>query len=723
MKKQGGYKSNLVAGVSTIAMIWATSAVAQGLEEGARAGGIDEIIVTAQKREQRLQEVPASVQAFDSERLEISQLSDVEDIQFLSPGLNIGTYLTTPLITARGIGNDSLSPIADPGVAVHLDGVYLGRRALQTGIFYDLERLEVLKGPQGSLYGRNATGGAINLVAKSPTEELDAGFTTRFGTYDEIDAEAFISGPLSESGSTRGRLVAYRNSHNGYTPNVFSGRDHDDQDAYGGRLKLAHDFSEAFSVEVTADYNREENIPGVLSGRSTPTGITLGEFLGGTIPSGRRVSYDAPTRALIKSWGVNLLADWDLGDVNITSRSAVRDLTTDVLLDLDATEAAAVTTDSITDIKQYTQDLYAIGDHDGFGWIFGGSFLREEGSSGVEFQNLAVPIGLNLLLPDIETNSLAVFGELSFRLIDELEIILGGRYSYDKKKVDEIFAIPGLFSLPNDQSENWSSFTPRGSIVYDFTDDISTYFTVGTGFKSGTFNTFQLPPAPSVEPEKVTNYEVGFKSVLFDKTTLLNVSAFYMDYTELQVTQATDTGAFIENAADATIKGVEVDMTWRSETGLGADVGLSYLDATYDRFLSRDVALVGPLSAPIDVSGNQMTSVPDWSLNLGVQYQQPLTEVLSVLARLDYHYQTEVFFRAFNDDLTRQPAYSWLNATVNFDVGDQWRFQVFGKNLTDEFVTSHQFLSDAALGNISYVVPLQPRTLGVGVTFRFNPDA
>lgn len=713
MKKQHSYHRNLVTSASVLALFWSSGAIAQ----------IDEIIVTAQKREQRIQDIPASVQAYDAERLAISQLSDVEDVQFLSPGLNIGSYLTTPLITARGIGNDSLSPIADPGVAVHLDGVYLGRRALQTGIFYDLERLEVLKGPQGSLYGRNATGGAVNLVPKSPTDELDAGFTVRFGTFNEMDAEGFVSGPLNDSGATRARLVAYRNEHNGYTPNVFNGIDHDDQDAYGGRLKIAHDLGSALSIEITADYNREETIPGVLSGRSTPGGVTLGEFLGGTIPSGRRVSYDAPTEALIESWGVNVLVELDLNDIQVTSRSAFRDLTTDVLLDLDATEAAGVTTDTRTDIKQYTQDLYAVGDHNRFSWIVGASALRESGSSGVEFVNFAVPIGLNLLLPDIKTTSLAVFGEASVRFLDKLELTVGGRFSYDEKEVDEIFSIPGVLSVPSSQSDNWSSFTPRASLVYDVTDDISTYFTVGTGFKSGTFNTFQVPPTPPVEQEEVINYEIGLKSVLFNQTTLLNISAFYMDYTELQVTQATDTGAFIENAADATIKGVEVDMSWRSEFGLGSDVGLSYLDAEYDDFFSRDVALNGPLSAPVDVSGNQMTSVPTWSLNLGVQYQQPVSDLLSILARVDYHYQTEVFFRAFNDNLTRQPGYSWLNATLNFDVGDQWRVQLFGKNLTDEFVTGHQFLSDAALGNIRYVIPLQPQTYGIGITFRFNPDA
>lgn len=694
-------------------MASAQSNEAISVAESDQVKDLDTIIVTTQRRETTIQEIPGSVSAYSDDRLDRSNIASVDEVQFLSAGINIGEYLSTPIVTVRAIGNDNLTAISDSGVAVFSDGVYLGRRAHYPAAFFDIKRVEILKGPQGSLYGRNATGGAINLVQNEPTIQPEGRLLVGLGSDNYADVDGHMSGPLSAEGNVRGRLAFKRTSQDGFTAAPAIGDNYDDKNRLFVRGKLAVDLSPSIELEITGDYSLDKSTPGVLTERSDQNILTVGELFGGVLTTGRATNGEFLHQQRIETWGGAAKLTWELGEINLTSLTAYRDVDTESFLDLDGSNVAAVILNpSSIDVSQFSQDFILTGEQGPIDWVAGLQFFDETGDNTSIFNGDFI-----IAAPDLKSETVAGFGEVTYAFSDRLRATIGARWSRDEKEIVDFLQLAAGTSFTSNASDNWTSFTPNVSLSYDVSDDITSYATIGTGFKSGTFNIGSLSP-DSVEPEEVINYELGIKGNFFDHRLRLNAAAFFMDYKDLQVFQTRAQSSLVENASDAEILGAEVEFAAQLFDSLSLDGSLSFLDATYKDFQSEDPIAGGVL---IDVSGNRLTATPEVSLNLGASILFDVWQEDDAHLRIDYRYQDEVFFRPFNDDLTRQPAHSWLNASIGLDLPQRgWRAELFGKNLTDELVYGHQFLGSSALGFPRYSIALDGRTVGVELSYAFG---
>ncbi len=701
---------------------------------------LEEIVVTAQKREQNLTDIPASISAFSGQRLEKSGIDNVEDLAQLVAGLHISDNRNQGLVTLRGIGaNDRLDPMLESGVAMHLDGVYQAASHLITRSFFDVERIEVLRGPQGTLYGRNATGGAINIITKAPTTEPSMGMKVNFGNYGLVDSEGYMSGPLVGD-KVLGRVAARVVNRNGYTPNVETGDTLDDAKYVALRGKLRFELSDDFRLDVTGEYTRDDSRTAGILRRRNDVPVGAETAFGITLPEGRAVAGGAGEMNRVTSWGVKARAEWQVSDgLAFTSLTGYKEMDWRLVIDVDKTSDNIRSWDEFRNFKQFSQELNLSYSGDRLEWLIGASYFTNETLEDAILPLPPIPITFVLGTTPAQNDAYGIFGEVSYDLTDKMTLTLGARYSYEDKGLlaytGLVFAVPGDAAYEeslindtniarfdqavasNERSASFSAFTPRAALTYDMSDEVTFYATVSRGFKSGNFNAINLDDEAS-KPEKVTNYEAGVKTSLFEDRLKANFSAFYMDYTDLQVQQVvtipngdgTNRSIIsIVNAGSAPIKGFEFEWQARPTEALGFDGSLAYFNGKYKDLIIPD-SLDG--NTEKDVDGNQLVATPEWSLNVGAEYMVPLGDWSATL-RGEYNYKSRVHFRAFNDmDLT-MPSHGLFNASLAFEQEEgNWIVTVYGKNLGDKEVISHIERDDTY-----FLAP--PLTYGIKLGYSF----
>ena len=682
---------------------------------------LDTVVTTAQKRETRLLDTPISITALDGDELLKNNVVDMRDIQFLAPGVHVGEFFGKSLITIRGIGNDTSSISADPGVAVHQDGFYLARRLYQSGAFYDVERIEVMRGPQGTIYGRNATGGNINVITKSPTPEFEANGRITVGNYDLIATEGAISGPVLGE-SVMGRIAFKTNDHDGYTPNLFNNERYDDSDESNVRAKLLFAPTGNLNIELAADSRKVGGFGAITPvQRFDPNVPTPQEAAGGIIATGRAVNHDHRKNWDADIWGISGRVTYDFGEISLVSITAYREMDTTLAYDIDGTDLDGAAFDPAEDNQtQFTQELNLVSDGSGaFNWVIGAFYFEEKADSLVEVPFPLMPAAAAGLTGSIDTTSYAVFADATYDLTDRLQLTTGFRWGEDEKDLTENYFVGdtnGFLALAAKLNDTWSSFTPRAALTYFLNDNSSVYFTYSEGFKSGGFNMFGFQGV-GYDPEEVKNYELGWKTTVFNNRVSANTSIFQMDYTDLQVFQIQDFFPLITNAAEARIRGLEFDGAALLTDTLKIDGNLTYLDAEFEEYIAPDPARGG---AEFDLSGNRMMATPEWSVNIGAEYTAEIGSWGTITSRGEYAYKSEVFFRPFNLEQSRQDAYSTYNARVTFEPLDgNWNFSIWGKNLTDELVAGKIQIGGAVLGSPIETQYLPPRTFGVAVGYNF----
>jgi iron complex outermembrane receptor protein len=717
-----------------------------------------EIVVTARRTEERLQRVPASVSAFNERALDRIQAQDTTGLQGAVPNLNIvqgrGSSNATN-IYIRGIGQPDALQTFDPGVGVYVDDVYLSRiRGNQLDLL-DLERLEVLRGPQGTLYGKNTIGGAIKFVTRKPGQDFRANASVSVGSYDQTEFKAAISGPLSKTIALG--VAVLGSTHDGYVRDEVLDRRYNDKNSYGGRAALAFTPSDKLRVDLTADYSRDNaklNVGrpindlvsafGFVMTSPNKEGTSRYDWTGRTTPG-------LPNSTKLKHYGFSGTVSYDLTDaLTLKSITAYRNLKTDDYIDIDATQWQVG--DVFVGVKQHqtSQEFQLTHSGEKLNYVFGLYYLNERVKSHQEaYANDYLRVSptfaytfTRFIDDDLNTNSYAAYGNISYAIAPRMRISGGLRYTHETKDYDRLTTITSNFApfapYPfNPPKGKWSDLSPMASVDYQVTPSTMLYARVAKGFKSGGFNGRANSPSESSEykPEKVLSYEAGFKSTPVQGLRL-NGDVFYSNYKDFQArVGGSDTTTnpptallTVLNVGKMNIKGAELEASWTPISGLLLDTQIGYLDAKYKQFFD--------IRFPNDSRAFQTPAFsPKWTMRFGAQYAASLGERaggITIGAQARYKSRTALavdntFVGAgtgkvgttteveglFQDSYwTYDARLVWEDPSKKFAIG------LYGNNLTNRrYKTDAQEFS--SVGQIRTVYYGNPRTYLLKLTARY----
>ncbi len=718
-------------------------------------GTLEEVIVTAQKRAQDLQDVPIAISTLSEQQLKSLQLYDSFDLANYTPGLAWGgtANKTRPQIFLRGVGNSDFQVGSTSPVAIYMDGVYQGSNFGLANLLMDLERVEVLKGPQGTLWGRNTTAGLINFVPnKAQVDEPLNGYArVSYGEFDDINIEGAVGIPLSKQLAVR--LALNYNSQGGIFDAIGTTGFQDDNyggwDWYAVRGSLTYEPDEQLSVIATIDYNEMDGTYG--SNKSLGTigagcrdpgklGTTCGDILGFVdTPDIYEVQPEAEAFEDTEGFGINLQINYDFGSTELTSVSAFSSANRQAFDDTDNSPSPFLENSYDDEYEAFSQELRIASDYEGpLNWIGGlyyytntldyyiGATIRLFGPGGDQFRTQSV-----------ETDTVGVFGEFTYELTDRLQATGGIRYTYDKRTVNQAmfggfniafltfnskeFALnnidPGGLSLNvRDEDKSFEEPSGRLSLVYQLNEDSNLWITAARGFKGGDPNSGAMTPADFniSEPEFVTSVETGIKARLLDDTLQIDLSGYYYDYKDKQVFTeiSTLTGNLniLGNAAALTITGIDAKVKWLVADNLTLDLGLAYTDSEFDSFIDATGS---------DQSGNTTAYTPEIHSNAVVNYQWPLPDNMGLFSiQGDAVYTDDTFFTNDNNPNLMRDSLWLLGGNIGYTTADErWDVRLWVKNLTDEeyFVGGFDF---TFLGPF-FLYPGNPRIFGGSVSYQF----
>lgn len=683
--------------------------------------GVGEIVVTAQFRSESLQDIPISVSSIGGESLAESGATDLTGISAKVPGLYLSSYSTiSPQLYIRGVGSNDDGITAEGAVGVYLDGIYVGRASAALFDLYDIERVEVLRGPQGTLYGRNTNGGAIRIETTKAGPETKAAVEVGVGNFSQRTARAMVSGPLSDT--VYGKLSAAYKKRDGWSRDEATGRRLNDEDSFSLRGQVRLEPFPDFEAIVSADFARDR--PG-----STYKEVVAGSLFGLYEESEDRFSgsYDLVDAFIRRDiFGLSGQFNWDIGPATLTALTGYRETDIAYTEDYDSTPFPVVHIDTVQKAEQFTQEIRLVsheGDR-GFSWIVGGFFLDESGQSDDEFMLPFFEIPDELTAARTNTRSIALFGELGYRFSGQLKVTAGLRYSNERKRI----AITRSYELPDGSTFDFIPFTkssvdfddlsPRAIIEYTPVDDVLVYASVTRGFKSGGYNNFpgdQVAAQTAFRPETITAYELGTKTTVFDRLVRLNAALFQYDYSDLQVFAPIDTGGQvplvqITNAARARIRGGEVELRIAPSRALTFDINYAHLVSRY-----REFDFGG-----IDLEGNALPRSPRDTLTLAGEWSPHLDNGMELSLRGEYVYSSNLFFTPFNDPDLSTGNVGLFNASLGITMPDgRWRLSLFGRNLTDEAYLAHGIDGLSENFDLKTGQLAAPRQYGIALSWKY----
>ncbi|VAV97882.1 TonB-dependent receptor [hydrothermal vent metagenome] len=697
-------KPNMLATASVLAASMGAQASALAEEENKNEVFLEEIMVTAQKRESNIQDTPLSISAMSGDMMAKVGISNIEDLQFFVPGITI-TNDSMAIINIRGIGTSSFGVATDPSSTIYIDGIYQPRPTTAYQDMFDIERVELLRGPQGVLFGRNSTGGALSIITKSPSNELEGSAAVTIGNYNKRTFSGTISGPLSDK--VRGRITLVKNKRDGIYTDIVSGNKYQDQNNISGRMTLAIDLADNFELTLRGDFDRERE-----TGYPAIRSVYTQDFIdaGATIPTRRDdVAFDTKPVNNLDVWGVSATAAWTGDDVSFKSITSYRQSKTDITIDVDVTDLKIFDIGFLEKSRSFTQELQLANTNpDKLEWIVGMFFLNEDGNGAIDilFNDPKIRITERNV-----TNAYALFGQATYSLTDRLRVTGGLRFNYEKKSYNFSTTVNGPEVDRGSPTANWTAWTPRLAVDFDITDDIMAYVSATNGFKSGGF---QLGDASGYDPEKLWSYEAGLKATLFDKRLRGSLGVFNYDYTNLQVVEYSGGIATTSNAGKATVQGVEMEFVARVTEGLDINASLAYLDAKYDVFSEGGQ----------DFAGNTLANSPKWTYSFGAQYTADVGDAGYITIRGDYAFRDTVNFARNNLPQFRAKTYTLLNARISFTTMDElWEVSLYGKNLTNNryatYITSGRTAAGGESANMPITVFGEPRQYGVRLRRNF----
>ncbi|WDI30132.1 TonB-dependent receptor [Hyphococcus flavus] len=643
---------------------------------GVSAHAADEIVVTAQKREQSLQDVPISVTAVTEDDLKARGVITLEDLQFMVPNVSVTNEFqtVTPKFSIRGVSSNTRNIGFESGLSVYIDGVYTGRPIGQSFDLTDVGQIEVLRGPQGTLFGKNNTAGAINVITKKPGEEVAYNLVGEAGNFGLYRFSGDVSGPLSDT--LGAKLALYTTQRNGTVENVFDGTDLNDIDSLGGRAGLYWTPSDDFEASLVVDAFRDRRA------RAFPEPLD-GDPLATTGP--RTVNIDLNGREDRDSFGaaLNLEKNFDSG-LSLTSISGYRKTIIDnQFIDNDDTPAPAIAVNGwFEEAEHFSQEIRLASDAgSSFDWILGGYYFYQK----VNSERPIVVFGFDgNSIGEVVTNSYAGFGQVNIRPVDRLTVTGGARVTYEKKELnnftqDIMILFPSFGPLQDEIDE--TNFSPMAALTYELSGSLNVYGTYSKGFKSGGFNVDYISDASDLSflSESVGNAEVGLKGNFLEGDLTFAASAFQMKYDDLQVLTLDDIsgGLTVQNAVKATIKGLEFEFSARPVQGFEIVGGLGVLDATYDDFRNAD-------AMGSDFTGNELPDAPGLTANAAAQYTHELGGSGSLFGLVEWSYRDERYSSASNTIVTQAEDISLVNMRAGYRSPDErWELSAWVKNLAD----------------------------------------
>ena len=736
---RGLIQSSLAA--ATLAIIAAPGSVlAQSASE---ASPIEEIVVTAQRREQALQEVPMAISAFTGADLQELQADNLDSLQGAVPNLNLvqgrGSNSSVNAFI-RGVGQPDALQSFDPAVGVYLDDVYMSR--IQGALFklYDIERIEVLRGPQGTLYGKNTPGGAIRLITKTPGDEFEAQAGVLVGDYGRIQARALLSGPLSDNFSMG--LSVLHDERDGFVTDPADGREYNNEDTSVARIKGSWDITDNLNLTFSADYTKEDVL--LTLGRSETLLYSLdysADFSQISIvprspaPTGEwdyqtsTSMTDIPTQQT-DHWGGNATITWDINDdITLKSITAYRDLETESYIDIDATTLELGDVLVALDQNQFSQELQLLGDSGGnVSWVLGAYYLKEEVPSHQEayaddfLLYVGQPISfLRTIDDDLETTSYAVFGQVDWAFAEKWSVGLGLRWTEEEKTY---FRTTSTFSdllgvadpaFEFTDSDKWSDWTPTITLDYAMNDDVKLYGRIAKGFKSGGFNgrANSAADVSTFDPETVVTAELGAKTTMADGRLRGNYAIFYSKYDDFQARVSVGDGIDFRfpvlNAAELDIKGAEVELTWLPIDPLSLSTQIGYLDSEYG---------AGGFTGSDGLEDEPAFS-PEWTARFSAMWTQNLSNGSDLAFSATGRYRDAMWLSVENTEALTEDDYWVVDAMVSWVSSERhWTISGGVKNLADEVyrVEGQEFRS---VGGIQTAYYGYPRTYTVGVDYSF----
>jgi len=676
-------------GASALVSVLALPSVAGAAEEE-RAAVLEEVVVTATRSgETRLLDTPIAVTVVSQSYLDDMVASDIRDLRMITPGLTISSNANLAQISIRGIGSANVFAGADPSSTIHQDGVYIARPQAGFANFLDVERIEVLRGPQGTLYGRNSVGGTINVISKRPDlNEVSGRIQGTWGNSDFWRFDGYVTGPIAED-KLAVSLAGQYSRKDPMRENVApGGQDVEDEDVRSVRGQVLWQASETVEFILRSDYYRDQsnlfagNTLIVPPNNAAPIAASIvGDF--------GKVSLNAPSTSDRERYGVSLEANVELNDVwSLKYLTAYRDNSIAVAADPDGTEIDVVRTLLWEDQNQFSNELNLIGNYENLDLFFGLFYFEEDIDSKIEVQVRGAGIS-SVFAPLVDADSWAAFGQAQYSLTEKLSVTLGGRYTEETKDWDKL---SGIFQTatgtqltdtsPAPESAKYTNFTPKFGLEFKPDEDSMIYGTVSKGFKSGGFNMVGGTPG-GYSPETMWAYEVGLMNRFADGRISTSLSAFYYDYKDLQVLAFITPGVTdITNAASAEVKGIELEASGQVTEGLVIRATLAYLDAEYKNY--EGAPLSGPAGGTFDASGNTLGNAPEWSGSLLAEYSK-VFDWGTVRVTGEYAYQSEVFFSTTNSDLLRQGGYGVANANIGYTTpNEKVDFILWMRNLTDK---------------------------------------
>ncbi|MFC3052599.1 TonB-dependent receptor [Kordiimonas pumila] len=767
------YHSTTSFSVMAWALLASSTYTAAATAENAAAEPrqLEEILITSQRREVGLQDSAVAVSAVTGASLEKDRIYNYSDLARSVASLSYTE--NSPLdqeFNIRGITNTRLdAPSADQSIGIFIDDVYVGRSGLLNADFYDIERVEVVRGPQGVLLGRNVVGGAISIITAKPEEETSAHVTFGYGNYNAMHTSGYITGSLSDS--LTGRFSFQARHHDGYNHDILHDRDLDNLDSIQmrGQLAYAPDGSD-FSARLIVDYMKDSsngihrvaiadpNNPGLNPWSTTRAFIAANREGGLSIreslpehPRYKGDNFDTPQGHKREALGLTLQMENKISDdIVLTSITGYRDGDATGVYDQSGAGpdsgfgvispfAFSFPVNEEEKISQFTQELRLTSDYSDsrFDWILGAYYQHDKVDKYDKYWG-EIPVGLPSISGEShwdnvgKTTSYAAFGQVGYQFADAWKLTAGLRYSRDKKSgtVTGIAVETGDQFFPNDTvsltpivglaegesftteyGESWGEFTPQAILEFTPTDNLMLYVSAAKGYKGGGF---EDTPANAVaaqiayDPETVTSYEVGAKWEFLDGRARLNTAAFTMDYKNLQVTQ-TDDGCLCnitDNAADAKIKGIETELQFVATDFLYIWAAGTILDTEYKDFIDSN-GLVN--------TGNKLQRTPNYQFNIGAEVTTDFMDMPDALQiRANYSQQGKLYW--LPDNFQYEDSYGLLDARITLHPADSnWSFSIWGKNLTDKLYRTNiiAFLGDevSTLGT--------PRTYGIELSLDF----
>ncbi|MBB5747008.1 TonB-dependent receptor [Brevundimonas variabilis] len=799
-----------------LALLTSTSAYAQtGVPADTQEPTtVDDIIVTASRREQSLQDVSIAVTALGEERLNNAQVNNLSDLQTIVPSVNFGNDFNQAKIFIRGVGANTSTTGSSTGVALHVDGAYVARAEAQLTSLFDVQRVEVLRGPQGTLYGRNAVGGSINVITAKPSDVMEGYGRLTIGSYNALNTEVAIGGPITDG--IQFRIAGKTEARDGFGENPFTGADVDDLNRRMFRGQLNFDFTPDVSLLLSGEYFRQDDSSGAIHylRASFPGVARLPAFgVGGYATDPRDLASEIQPGTSTESYAFTSTFRANVSEnLSFTNITNFRSFESSLFQDLDLSAVVSAFTvngfnstvqERRIDSEQFSTELQMNYDTDFVNLVLGGYYFEEQqnpidnvgfgrstglpGTPAILARD-GIPLdvaysfcgygpgdttgGSAIQTPkrvcvssDLQTEATALFGQATFNLgtlseqLSGLSVKVGGRYSRETVTTDNagyiirysatapLQALPTLYSPRGSTltERTFEDFTPELGLQWAVNPDVLLYYTYSEGFKAGSGeNAFQSRTI--VDPEEITNHEVGVKATLLDQRLTLNMAAYSYELEGLQLNKTITGGpagftTIFQNAARTSASGFEADFFARPIDTVRVSGGLSWTDAQFDDYITVDplapqnvaggpaynpvtnpspTAFGAPGGGNLQLAGNRVRNTPEWAWSLhgevDLPFVLPMDGQLTLMG--DLSYKSQIFFSEFAREIESSDAYTMADASLVYESGDgAITAQLWAKNIGDEDVRASTFA--VSTGRLIGVTYLPPRTYGFSVGYRF----